>query len=134
MQIHSRGFFGTKSGLILESGDWSTDCIYLTFIKKNGNNMWEKPSNGQGKKIKFNLGETIMLLKVLKNEINRWSIVHKFNNEQTIIIISKDSSNGGILFRVDNYYKSIKTPELDILILLLEHIIGEKIEHATGKP
>ncbi|MHA1728820.1 MAG: hypothetical protein ACTSWY_08820, partial [Promethearchaeota archaeon] len=100
---------------------------------KSENGTWEKPSERQGKKIKLNLGELIMIQKVLAGINERWSTVHKFNDEQTSISFNTDKNDRKqIWINVDSYRKNLREPETDLLLMLVQHIIKEKIEHATG--
>ncbi len=132
MRRHNRSFFGQKSGLIFDSGDWDIEYAYLTCIKKNPEKGWEKPSLGQGKKIKLNLGEIIMIRRVLMGVEDRWSTVHKFNDEQSTIGISRDKTNHEqIWVNINSYSKNIRPPETEIFLMLLVHVINEKIENAT---
>lgn len=133
MKRHQRSFFGQKSGIIFDSGDYDQEYVYITFLKKISENLWEKPSEKQGKKIKLNLGELIMIRRVLMGIDNKWSTVHKFKDEQTIINFSKDQNNTEqIWINVDTYRKNLRPPETEIFLLLIAHVIDEKIEYSTG--
>ena len=136
MKRHSRSFFGQKSGIIFDSGDYTQESIYLTFIKKGNNDVWEKPSEGQGVKIKLNLGEIIMIRRVLMCMDEKWSTVHKFNEDQTSIFVNRTSPDSEEIWisidkGSDKYRKNIAPPETEILLLLLNHVIDEKIANAT---
>jgi len=136
MKRHSRSFFGQKSGIIFDSGEYTQESIYLTFIKKGNNDVWEKPSEGQGVKIKLNLGEIIMIRRVLMCMDEKWSSVHKFNDDQTSISVNRTSPDSEEIWIAidrgsDKYRKNIAPPETEILLLLLNHIIDEKIANAT---
>lgn len=134
MNQHVRSFFGQKSALFFDSGSWEQENIYITVIKKKSNGIWEKPSENEGKKIKLNLGELIMVRRVFMGIENRWSTVHKFNDIQTRISINADTNNSEqIWFNIEDYHKSLQPPETEIFLLLLAHIIDEKITHATGR-
>jgi len=136
MKRHSRSFFGQKSGIIFDSGEYTQESIYLTFIKKGNNDVWEKPSEGQGVKIKLHLGEIIMIRRVLMCMDEKWSSVHKFNDDQTSISVNRTSPDSEEIWIAidrgsDKYRKNIAPPETEILLLLLNHIIDEKIANAT---
>ena len=51
MKSHRLSSFGQKSGMIIESGDWSMPYIFLKFLKKLDGSRWEKPSQKEGKTI-----------------------------------------------------------------------------------
>ena len=89
MQKHQRSFFGQKVGMIFDSGNWDHEYAYITFLRKKESGTWEKPSNGEGKRIKVNLGELIMLSKVLDGSLDRWSTVHSFKEIKTTISCAK---------------------------------------------
>ena len=132
MQRHQRSFFGQKVGLIFDSAQWDREYSYLTFVRKKDSGIWEKPSNGEGKRIKLNLGELIMITKVLNGCTDRWSTVHSFKESKTTISCSKNANNAGEFWlNVDKYSKSLRSPESDILRMILVHIIEEKITRAT---
>ncbi|MBD3350430.1 MAG: hypothetical protein GF364_02985 [Candidatus Lokiarchaeota archaeon] len=133
MKRHQKSFFGQKTGMIFDSSDWEQECVYFTFLSKLQDGNWERPSDNQGRRIKINLGELIMIRRVLMGVDNRWSTVHVFNEEKTSIAISRDKTHAEhIWIMVDKYRKNIRPPETEILLLLIAHIISEKIEHATA--
>jgi hypothetical protein len=131
MERHSRSFFGQKIGMLFDSGSWDYEYVYLTFLKKLESGTWEKPSKGKGKKIKINLGEQILIAKVLSGELPKWNAVHSFKEQTTSISVNRDEKEG-IWIRVGSYRKRLVSPETDILLKLMEHIINEKIMYATG--
>jgi hypothetical protein len=132
MQRHQRSFFGQKVGMIFDSGKWDENCSYLTFLRKMDSGVWEKPSLSQGKKIKLNLGELIMIHKVLEGTLDRWATVHRFKEIQTTISFAKNKHKAGEFWvNVDTYAKNLRSPETDILLMILTHIIKEKIVRAT---
>lgn len=130
MKRHSYSMFGQKTGMLLDSGDWTQSCVYFTFLKKLPSGIWEKPSLRQGKKIKFNIGEILQILQILRSDGSRWSTVHVFQDDKTSI--SFENKNKSIHINVLGYYKQLRFPDSRILYDLLTHIYKEKIEHATG--
>jgi hypothetical protein len=136
MKRHIRSFFGQKTGIIFDSDDQSSEYAYMTFIRKQQNGIWEKPSERQGKKIKLNLGELIMIRRLLAGLDDKWSTIHTFKEVKTQISISRNNKNREqIWINVDSYSKNIKLPETEIFQLLLNHIIDEKIVYSTcNKP
>jgi hypothetical protein len=130
MQYHSLSFFGQKTGLIVNSADWSEAYMYLRFIKKKANNSWEKPSNKEGKVIKINILELISIIKTLTKGSGKWSTVHRFGNESTPI--SLECAPNTVNISIPGYQKYMKFPETVLLLDLLKHIYEEKITNATG--
>ncbi|KKM86448.1 hypothetical protein LCGC14_1278860, partial [marine sediment metagenome] len=103
----------------------------LRFIRKKESGTWEKPSLGEGKTIKCSLEEIIMILSVLRRRIKSWSTVHVFKEEKTPISI-KWEVESKIWFNISDYPKMLTTAQIEILALLMEHILAEKIEFATS--
>ncbi len=130
MKKHSMSFFGQKTGLILNSAEPKDDYIFVHLIKKRYDGSWEKPSKGQGKSIKFNLGEIILIIDVLSKKTSNWTTVHRYQGDTTSI--SFKNQRECVQIYISNYSKSLKYPETKILRDLLEHIYKEKIKLATG--
>ena len=132
MERHQRSFFGQKIGLIFDSGMWDDEYSYFTLLRKKESGTWEKPSNGEGKRIKVNLGELVMMGKVLEGTLPRFSTVHSFKDLKTSISFAQNVNKAGeIWMNVDKYAKNLRSPETDILRMILNHIIKEKIVRAT---
>jgi len=128
---HNRSFFGQSAGMFLKSTSKTEDFIFLQFIKKKENGTWEKPSNREGKTIKCSLEEIIMMLGVLSGKSKSWSTVHSYKEEKTPISV-KWEGEVKVWFNVGGYPKMLTTSQIEILRLLLEHILTEKIEFATN--
>lgn len=129
---HNYSFFGKKYGVILQSSAKNEPFIFLQCVKEKGNGSWEKPSQGEGKRIKCNLEEIIMILQVLTKNIGKWSTYHTFKEESTQISFNWDENNKQILFiKIGDYAKKLNWSQIEILRRLLEHILVEKIENAT---
>ena len=58
---HSQSFFGQSTGLTIQSISKEQPFIFFKCIKKKADKSWEKPSKGEGKVIKCNLEEIIMI-------------------------------------------------------------------------
>lgn len=132
VEYHNKAFFGSKVGMFLDSGSWTSPFFYLKFIKKRENGTWEKPSLGEGKSIKFSLEDTALILRVLNREVQNWSTVHVFKENKTHISFQWDKGikerfhvNGG------DYHKMLNYAEIIVFKSLLEHVFGEKIAHST---
>ncbi|MFX1355475.1 MAG: hypothetical protein ACFFGP_16090, partial [Promethearchaeota archaeon] len=64
VETHRKIFFGQNVAMSIQSSSWYDPFIFLTFFKKKPDNIWEKPSAGEGKVLKFSLEEMVMILKV----------------------------------------------------------------------
>ena len=60
-----------------------------------------------------------------------WSTVHVFEEERTPISVKWEGKNK-IWFNVGEYPKMLANSQIEILALLMEHILAEKIEFATS--
>ena len=129
---HSQSFFGQSTGLTLLSSSKSDSVIFFKCIKKKPDGSWEKPSLGEGKTIKCNLDEIIMILDVLQRNSDSWSSYHNFNDVKTQISFKwEDGSKKKLLIYIGNYSKMLNFSQTEIFRLLLMHILEEKIEFAT---
>jgi hypothetical protein len=127
---HNKSFFGQNSALFLKSNSKFDDFIFIQCIKRKGGNVWEKPSKGEGKNIKLSLGEIVMILKVLKGQLDSWSTYHSYKEEGTNISVNWQQNV--IWINIGEYSKKLQSPQIEILTLLLDHLLREKIEFATG--
>ncbi|GAG59707.1 unnamed protein product [marine sediment metagenome] len=132
VEKHSQSFFGQSTGLTLLSSSKSDPFIFLKCIKKKSDGSWEKPSLGEGKTIKCNLDEIVMILEVFKRTSDSWSSYHNFNDVKTQISFKWENENKKkLLIYIGNYSKMLNFAQIEIFRLLLEHILQEKIEFAT---
>jgi len=129
---HSQSFFGQSTGLTLLSSSKSDSFIFFKCIKKKPDGSWEKPSLGEGKTIKCNLDEIVMILDVLQRNCDSWSSYHNFKDVKTQISFKwEDGAKKKLLIYIGNYSKMLNFSQTEIFRLLLEHILEEKIEFAT---
>ena len=129
---HSQSFFGQSTGLTLVSSSKTEPFIFFKCIKKKPDGSWEKPSLGEGKTIKCNLDEIVMILEVLKRKRDSWSSYHNFKDIKTQISFKwEDSAKQKLLIYIDKYSKMLNFAQTEIFRMLLNHIIKEKIEFAT---
>ena len=129
---HSQSFFGQSTGLTLLSSSKSDSFIFFKCIKKKPDGSWEKPSLGEGKTIKCNLDEIVMILDVLQRNSDSWSSYHNFNDVKTQISFKwEDGAKKKLLIYIGNYSKMLNFSQTEIFRLLLKHILEEKIEFAT---
>ena len=129
---HSQSFFGQSTGLTIRSPSKTEPFIFLKCIKKKPDGSWEKPSLGEGKTIKCNLDEIVMILDVLNRNRASWTSFHNFNDVKTQISFKwEDDTKQKLLIYIGKYSKMLKFAQIEIFRLLLKHILEEKIEFAT---
>jgi len=129
---HSQSFFGQSTGLTIRSSSKTEPFIFLKCIKKKPDGSWEKPSLGEGKTIKCNLGEIVMILDVLNRNRASWTSFHNFKDVKTQISFKwEDDAKEKLLIYIGKYSKMLKFAQIEIFRLLLKHILEEKIEFAT---
>ncbi|TFF96037.1 MAG: hypothetical protein EU547_06855 [Promethearchaeota archaeon] len=128
---HNQSFFGQNVAMFVRSSSKFDDFIFVQSIKRKGGNVWEKPSQGEGKNIKISLGEMIMIQKVLNREQETWSTYHRYKEENTQISVNWQEK--AIWINIGEYNKKLKSPNIEILSLLINHLIKEKIEFSTGR-
>ncbi|MFW9930275.1 MAG: hypothetical protein ACFFD1_12845 [Candidatus Thorarchaeota archaeon] len=129
---HNQSFFGQSSGMTLISSSKSDPFIFFKCIKKKNDGNWEKPSLGEGKTIKCNLDEIVMILDVLKGNRKAWSSYHNFNDSKTSISFKWDEkAEDRIYINIGNYSKMLSYSQIIILKMLLQHLLNEKIIYAT---
>ena len=116
---HNQSFFGQSTGMFVQSSSKDEPCIFLQFIKKKENGTWEKLSLKEGKTIKCNLEEIIMVLRVLEGKVKSWSTVHVFKEEKTSISVSWEGE-AKLWFNVGGYPKMLKFAQIEILRRLIE--------------
>lgn len=116
--------------MFIQTPSKSEPFIFLKFIKKKNNGTWEKMSNGEGKTIKCGLEEIVMMLEVLNKKKKTWSTVHSFKEEKTPISINWEGDSK-VWFNVGDYPKMLSFTQIEILKLLLNHILEEKIIFST---
>jgi len=129
---HSKSFFGHDTGIIISSPGRSVPHIFITCIKRKEGGTWEKTSKGEGKTIKLSIEEIICILEVIKGNHAKWRGYHVFKEYRTEILVNwEDDTKQTIVLRVGDYEKKLTFPNLNFFILLLDHLLLEKIEFAT---
>jgi hypothetical protein len=127
---HNQSFFGQSTGMFIQSSSKHEPFIFLQFIKKKGEGSWEKPSQREGKRVKCGLEEIIMIIRVLEKNAKSWTTVHNFKDDKTPISIKWEGEQK-IWINVGDYPKMLSYSQIEIMRLLLQHILQEKIEFAT---
>ncbi|MEE9377139.1 MAG: hypothetical protein V3V33_03795 [Candidatus Lokiarchaeia archaeon] len=129
---HSYSFFGQKVGLIIQSASKNEPFIFFRLIKSKNDGSWEKPSNGEGKIIKFSLEELVWIIRVLTKGINSWSSYHTYKDNKTQISFKwEDGEKAKLWIHIGSYSKVLEYSQFKIFEMLLKHILKEKIEFAT---
>ena len=129
---HSQSFFGQSTGLTIQSSSRTDPFIFLKCIQKKSDGNWEKPSQGEGKTIKLNLDEMVMISEVLNRKLDKWSSFHNFNQIKTQITFQwEDQSKNKLKIYIDKYSKMLNFAQSEIFKRLLEHLLEEKIVYAT---
>lgn len=130
---HSQSFFGQSTGLTIQSSSKTEPFIFLKVIKKKSDGKWEKPSKGEGKTVKCNLDEIVMILRVLDRKSKSWTSYHEYNNVKTQISFQwEEGKEEKVWINIGNYSKMLNFAQIEICRLLLKHILKEKIEFATS--
>jgi hypothetical protein len=130
--MHNQIFFGQSTGISIQTTSKKDPFIFIKCIKKKADGSWEKPSLGEGKTIKCNLEEIIMMLQVLEAKTESWSNYHEFNKKSTQISFKwEEGDEKKLWINIDKYSKMLNFPQIEILRLLMKHILKEKIKYAT---
>jgi hypothetical protein len=132
VETHSQSFFGKSTGITVQSTSRTEPYIFLRCIQKKPDGSWEKPSRGEGKVIRCSLDEIVMILQVLRRKIDNWSSYHKYKGDNTQISFKWIEGDEQQLFiNVGKYSKMLNYAQVQILVMLLDHLLIEKIEYAT---
>jgi hypothetical protein len=107
--------------------------IFLSCIKRKEDGQWEKPSKGEGRTVRISLEEMICILEVLNRRSANWRGYHIFKDRKTEIYVGwQDESRQILLIEIGEFLKKLRFPNTNFMTLLLDHILNEKIEFATG--
>ena len=130
---HTKTFYGQKSSITLTSPSKSVSHIFLSIINRKGDGTWERTSKGEGKTVKITIEEIICILEVLHRKSANWRGFHVFKERKTEIYVGWEKESRQIIqIKIGDYVKKLRFPNLNFLTLMLEHILGEKIEFATS--
>lgn len=127
---HSYPFYGKSTGLFIQSSSKNDPFVFLKLIKEKKDGSWEKLKKGEGIAVKCNLEEIVMMLEVLKRNRDKWSTVHGFNEEKKGISFNWDKDNV-LWVKIETYSKKLLYSQTEVMRMLLEHILHEKIEFST---
>jgi len=130
---HTKTFYGQKSSIILTSPSKSVSYIFLSIINRKEDGTWERSSKGEGKTVKITIEEIICILEVLHKNSANWRGFHVFKERKTEIYVGWEKESRQVIqIKIGDYIKKLRFPNLNFLTLMLEHILGEKIEFATS--
>ena len=131
MASHKKGFFGSKTGILYDSGPSSSPSVFFTFIKKKEDASWEKPSKKEGRAIKFSLEDIAFILRVLRKEKNAWNTVHSFEEKTISISVEWDDNEQSLKVVTGDYLALLDYGETEVLRMLLEHAFQKKVIKST---
>jgi len=131
--FHTKTFYGQKTSITITSPAKLVPYIFLSCSNRKEDGTWEKTTKGEGKTVKLSIEEIICILEVLKKKSANWRGYHVFKDRQTEIFVGwEDESRQIIHVKIGDYTKKLRFPNLNLMTLLLEHILNEKIEFATS--
>jgi len=129
---HLQNFFGKNTSMFVRSTSKADPYIFLQFIMKKRNGIWEKPSIGQGMLLKCNLDEIIMIKEVLKGKFKSWSTKLTFKGKDVGIALKwDDNSNLKLWINAGKYSKMLDYSQVQLFIALLNHLLREKVKFST---
>ncbi|TXT58146.1 MAG: hypothetical protein BAJALOKI2v1_430013 [Promethearchaeota archaeon] len=131
VDYHNKTFFGDNSAFIVQSGSRIDPATFFKLFKKKEDETWERPSEGEGITIKFAMKEVAMILEVLQGKLKSWSTKHSFKKRATIIVVEW-SSDTTFMINTANYSITLKSGQIQIFQMLLQHILEEKVIYATS--
>jgi hypothetical protein len=131
--FHTKTFYGQKSSIRIYSPTKMVPYIFLSCISRKEDGTWEVTTKGEGKTVKISIEEMICILEVLNRNSANWRGYHIFEDRKTEIYIGwEDESRQVLQIKVGDYKKKLRFPNINLLTLLLDHILTEKIEFATS--
>ncbi|MFX1452974.1 MAG: hypothetical protein ACFFCM_19210 [Promethearchaeota archaeon] len=131
--FHTKTFYGQKTSVRITSPTKQVPYIFLSCIGRKTDGSWEKPSEGEGKTVRLSIEEIICILEVLNRRSANWRGYHVFKDRKTEIYVGwEDESRQVLQFKIGNYKKKLRFPNLNLLTLILNHILSEKVEFATS--
>lgn len=132
MDRHDQIFFGQAAALTISSPAKDAPYVFLRCIKKKPDGSWEKPTKGEGKAVRLSLEEMIMILQVLNQKLQNWSSYHSYKEENTQISFAwENGASQKLWINIGDYSKMLAFSQIELLRLLMEHLLKEKIKFAT---
>jgi hypothetical protein len=129
--FHTKTFYGQKRSVRVTSPSKQVPYIFLSCINRKDDGSWEKPSEGEGKTVRLSIEEIICILEVLNRRSANWRGYHVMRKTE-IYVGWEDESRQVLQIRIGDYSKKLRFPNLNLMTLMLDHILSEKIEFATS--
>lgn len=131
--FHTKTFYGQKTSIRIDSPTKMVPYIFLSCISRKEDGTWEATTKGEGKTVKISIEEMICILEVLNRKSANWRGYHIFKDRKTEIYVGwEDESRQVLQIKIGKYKKKLRFPNINLLTLLLDHILSEKIEFATS--
>ena len=131
--FHTKTIYGQNSSIIITSPTKMVPYIFLSCISRKEDGTWEATTKGEGKTVKISIEEIICILEVLNRKSANWRGYHIFKDRKTEIYVGwEDESRQVLQIKIGDYKKKLRYPSINLMTLLLDHILTEKIEFATS--
>ena len=131
--FHTKTFYGQNSSIRIDSPTKMVPYIFLSCINRKEDGTWETTTKGEGKTVKISIEEMICILEVLNRNSANWRGYHIFEDRKTEIYVGwEDESRQVLQIKIGDYKKKLRFPNINLMTLLLDHILTEKIEFATS--
>lgn len=119
--VLKHAFFGQASCVTLDHGQNGT---FLKVGKKNGNGWnWQVA--------KMSMPELGDIISVLKSKTDKVSFFHSFKGKQTKIYVNRDEKSS-VFFRIEDHAKPINIGEAELMLVLLDRIIEQRIREGSN--
>ena len=133
VDFHTKTFYGQNSSIRIDSPTKMVPYIFLSCINRKEDGKWEESTKGEGKTVKISIEEMICILEVLNRKSANWRGYHIFKDRKTEIYVGwEDESRQVLQIKIGDYKKKLRFPNINLMTLLLDHILTEKIEFATS--
>ena len=131
--FHTKTFYGNKTSVSVSSPSKNIPYIFLSCFNRKEDGSWEKIQEGEGKTVKLSIEEIICILEVLNKKSAIWRGYHIFKDRRTQIQVGwQDESREVLIIQIGSYKKKLRFPNINFLKMLMDHLLIEKIEFATG--
>ena len=131
--FHTKTFYGQNSSIRIDSPTKMVPYVFLSCINRKEDGSWEVTTKGEGKTVKISIEEMICILEVLNRNSANWRGYHIFEDRKTEIYVGwEDKSRQVLQIKIGDYKKKLRFPSINLMTLLLDHILTEKIEFATS--
>ncbi len=133
MDYHKYIFHGQSFNLILYSISKYDPHVYLKWKKRNFKNVSQQDRNKHEKLVELNLENLTYIFNLLKNQQNLRDITIKERLKGDYVTFSWENENTRSLWiRANSFSKVLNFPQIQLLLLLIEHLLHEKIAFSTS--